>query len=36
MEGMCRSTMKGYQTYGELQKLWVHEFKRTYEDRFIN
>ena len=36
IEGVLRSTPQTYKTTGQVTKLWYHEVKRVFEDRFIN
>jgi dynein heavy chain len=36
MSGMLRSVPQTYKTSGSILRLWMHEVKRTFEDRFIN
>ena len=34
--GLLRSTPQTFKTYPSILKLWMHEIKRVFEDRFIN
>ena len=34
--GLLRSVPQAYRTPNSLLRLWMHEVKRTFEDRFIN
>ena len=36
MEGLLKSTKEHQNKLPDLMTLWAHEYKRTFEDRFIN
>ena len=36
IEGVMRSVPQTYKTTAQISRLWLHEIRRIFEDRFIN